>query len=101
MKALSFLLMALASIPGDPPPPPSKREPEPEPSDPTPERAEWKISADYADAMADRCVFALHPKHQPRQRPLQFPPWAPSRRVADPGKKRARKAQKKARRAGR
>ena len=95
----AFLLMLAASIPGDQPLPPPKREPEPEPGDPTLERAEWKISADYADAMADRCVFALHPNHQLRQRPYHA--WAPSRRVADPQKKRARKAQKKARRAGR
>lgn len=36
-----------------------------------------------------------------RQRSRGLTPWAPLRRVADPEKKRARKAQKKARRAGR
>lgn len=74
---------------------------------------EWKIGVDHAaetpplrgrrvfDGGAIEGTFTLSIDHPPRHRPLEFPPWAPPRRVADPEKKRARKAQKRARRAGR
>ena len=129
MRALSFLLIALASIPGDPPPPPPKREPEPDDPllilrlpnsmgksyqilDPGFTREQAQRAVDELQASIHGSLdeppdeqymqtLRLHRNHPPRQRPLQFPPWAPSRRVADPAKKRARKAQKRARRAGR
>ena len=89
-----LLMLAMASATDDQPPPPPKREPDPEPGP-----VDRLPMAGNSMGKTHRIVDPID--HPPRHRPLQFPPWAPSRRVADPEKKRARKAQKRARRAGR
>ena len=126
-----FLLLAAASTFDDPPPPPPKREPEPDDPPlkllppkmqswldcgpdplvvPPPEpfvglramvAAEGTavFSGSFDEPPDAQYMQALH-RHM-RGGQSQLPPCIPSRRVADPEKKRARKAQKKARRAGR
>lgn len=123
-----FLAMMLAAISGDLPPlpPPPKPEPDPEPEpgsrvrlsdasgrEVTLDGVEWEIGVDHAALPSKRVfsrnepseakgTFTLYLNHPPRHRPLDaMLPLAPPRRTADPEKKRARKAQKKARRAGR
>ena len=118
-----FLAMMLAAIAGEAPPLPPPPKPEPDPdsrirlSDASGREVildgvEWQIGVDHATSppttaairvsnVEDTATVRLRPV--PNREPL-FPParpWAPSRRVADPQKKRARKAQKMARRAGR
>lgn len=110
-----LLLLAVASAPDNQPLPPPKPEPEPEPGsrvrlsdasgrEVTLDGVEWRIGVDHADPAGDRSVFSLHPNHPPTGNSMGKTLAGRGRSVArpaDPEKKRARKAQKKARRARR
>lgn len=98
MMWLTLLSLALAGESyGDPPPMPWPGDPEPGPPHPPTGNSMGKTCAGHSfDEPPDE-----HYMQAVRQRSRGLTPWAPLRRVADPEKKRARKAQKKARRAGR
>jgi len=93
----TLLLLALAGESySNPPRSPWSGDPEPGPPHPPTGNSMGKTCAGYSfDEPPDE-----HYMQAVRQRFRGLTPWAPSRRVADPEKKRARKAQKKARRAG-